>query len=192
MVEKKVLFATPSLLENTMAHDSSSHDPNHLADEVDLEQYAARGEKPPLARQYVLRIDDEQHRVSSPTITRTDILKLAGRTLPEDYTVEQIMRGQPKVVCPGATIDLAQGGTERFVTRRGVTFFVDQKQVFAPSRTLTVREVLTTYAQVDPSQTTLVERQGDEQVKHPNLDEQLSIEVCTRFTVFHNTPTTVS
>jgi hypothetical protein len=89
-------------------------------------------------------------------------------------------------------VDLAAAGTERFVTRPGVTFKVDQEECHAATATLTVREVLTDHAKVNPDLTTLVELRGDEQVKHPNLDETLLLRQCERFVVFHNTPTTAS
>lgn len=162
------------------------------AEEVDLEQCAARGEKPPHAHTYVIRIDDERHRVNALSITGRELLMLAKKQPPNAYTVEQIVRGKRHVVCPDQKVDLTAPGIERFVTRAGVTFSIDQEEVSAPTPTLTVRVILSEYAKVDPAKTMLVEMRGSEQVRHPNLDEQLTVTTCSRFVVFHNTPTTVS
>lgn len=149
----------------------------------------APNDKGPPTHAYTVRIDDQQHRVPSPTLTRLEILALAGRRPPESHTVEMRLRGKRAVVCPCDTIDLTQLGLEHFVTLPGVAFFIDQQQVLSPTTTLTVREILATYAKVDPTLSTLVEKQGG---KHTDLDEVLTIAPCARFTVYHNTPTTVS
>lgn len=176
-----------------MNHDPLSSDPEDLHDEIDLEQYAQRGEKPPSALRYVIRIDDQKFRVTSSTITAHEILALAGGLAPGSHTAEQVHRGDKRsVICPLERVDLTQPGIERFVTRVGVAFFIDQEQVFAPTATLTVREILEDYAKVDATKTTLVEMHGDDRVKHPDLNERLTVNVCERFVVFHNTPTTVS
>jgi hypothetical protein len=166
---------------------------NDAAEEVDLEQYAARGEKPPNARTYVIRIDDERHRVHTVALTGRELLSLAKRQPPDAYTVEQVLRGgEHHVVCPDQKVDLTTPGVERFVTRAGVAFYIDQEEVFTPTPTLTVREILTDYAKVDATQTTLVELRGAEQVKHTNLDERLPVACCVRVVVFDTTPTPVS
>ncbi len=176
-------------MTNTPNDSSPDHD---LAEEADLELYAARGEKPPRARTYVLRIDDERYRVNALSITGRGIADLANKPS-EAYAIEQITRGKPaRTICPDQKVDLTAAGIERFVTRPGVTFTVDQEECHAPTPTLSVREVLSDYAKVDPNLTTLVELRGDEQVKHPDLNEGLTLRQCERFVVFHNTPTTVS
>ncbi len=161
--------------------------------EVDLEEYAARGEPPPPARTYVIRVDDERYRVNALSMTGRDLLTLAKKQPPEAYTVDQILHGgERRVICPDQKVDLTAPGVERFVTRSGVAFFIDQEEVFAPTSVLTVREILTSYAKADATQTTLVELRGTEQIKHPNLDERLTITCCERFVVFHNSATSVS
>lgn len=162
-----------------------------LFDEVELEVWAARGEKPPAAREYVIRIDDDKYRLNALSVTGRDLLVLAKKE-PGAYTIEQVLHGERHVVCPDQKVDLTAAGIERFVTRAGVAFFIDQEEVFAPTATLSVREILTTYAKVDATQSTLVELRGAEQVKHPDLDERLTVACCTRFVVFDNKPTSVS
>lgn len=176
-----------------MTSDQKNPSPDQdLAEEAELELYAARGEKPPRARTYVLRIDDEKYRVNALSITGRGIAELANKP-PEAYSIEQFTRGKkPRTICPDQKVDLTAAGIERFVTRPGVTFTIDQEECHAPTPTLSVREVLTDYAKVNPNLTTLVELRGDEQVKHPDLTESLPLRQCERFVVFHNTPTPVS
>lgn len=162
-------------------------------EEVDIEQYAARGEKPPPVCTYVVRIDDARYRVNALSITGREILALANKQPPDAYSIQQILRGgEHRVICPDQKIDLTTPGVERFATRAGVTFYIDQEEEFAPTPTLTVREILTTHAKVDASQTTLVELRGAEQIKHTDLDEVLTVKPCMRFAVYHNQPTPVS
>lgn len=173
-------------------HKNQGHQ-DDIAEEVDLEQCAARGEKPPHAHTYVIRIDDERYRVNALSITGRDLLTLAKKQPPEAYTIDQIMHGgQRRMICPDQKVDLTAPGVERFVTRAGVTFFIDQEEVHASTATLTVREILTEYAKADAATTTLVELRGTEQVKHTSLDERLTVVCCERFVVFHNKPTPVS
>lgn len=161
--------------------------------EIDLEQYAARGEKPPAAHTYVIRIDDERHRANALSLTGRDLLALANKQPPDAYTIEQVTRGgERRVICPDQKVDLTAPGVERFATRAGVTFYIDQEEEFTTTPTLTVREILTDYAKVDATQTTLVELRGAEQIKHPNLDERITIRPCERFAVYDNKPTPVS
>lgn len=164
-----------------------------LLDEVDIENHSKEGGRPPPARRYVIRIDDTRHTVTSPTITGAELLTLAGHAPPAVFAVEQIARGGKNThVCPGETVDLTKPGVERFVTREGVAFFVDQEEEFSTVVTLTVRAILVEHAKADPAATTLVEIQGDERIKHPSLDEVITLKPCMRFVVYHNTPTTVS
>ncbi len=73
-----------------------------------------------------------------------------------------------------------------------VVFFVDQEKFESATETLTVRQILVDYAKEDPAATTLVEKQGNENIKHPNLDEVITLKNGMKFVVFHNTPTPVS
>jgi hypothetical protein len=73
-----------------------------------------------------------------------------------------------------------------------IVFFVDQEKFESPTETLTVRRILVDYAKEDPATTTLVEKHGNEQIKHPNLDEVIKLKDGMKFVVFHNTPTPVS
>lgn len=72
-----------------------------------------------------------------------------------------------------------------------IVFFVDQEQFEVDVGTLTVRQILE-LAKEDPTKTTLVEKDGHEIIKHPNLDEVITLKNGMKFVVFHNDPTPVS
>ena len=70
-------------------------------------------------------------------------------------------------------------------------FFVDQEKFEVDVGTLTVRQIFE-LAKEDPTKTTLVEKDGHEIIKHPNLDEVITLKNGMKFVVFHNDPTPVS
>lgn len=73
-----------------------------------------------------------------------------------------------------------------------IHFFIDQEKFQSPAETLTARQILVDYAEEDPATTTLVEKHGNEQIKHTDLDAPIPLKQGMRFVVFHNSPTTVS
>jgi len=85
-------------------------------DEVEIEELARRGERPPRAKRYVIRVDKEKYTVHSPTITGAQILALAGKT-PDKFKLYQHKRGQqPALIGPTDVVDLREPGLERFTT----------------------------------------------------------------------------
>ena len=73
-----------------------------------------------------------------------------------------------------------------------VVFFVDEEKFESPTEKLTVRQIIVDYAKEDPAATTLVEKRGNENIRHPDLDEVITLKNGMKFVVFHNTPTPVS
>ena len=76
--------------------------------------------------------------------------------------------------------------------RETVHFFIDKRRHESPNADLTVRQLIVDFAKEDPSQVTLAEKRGGDWVQHPNLNETLHIKNGEHFSIFHNTPTTVS
>jgi hypothetical protein len=72
-----------------------------------------------------------------------------------------------------------------------IVFFVDQEKFEVETETLTVRQILV-LAKEDPASTTLVEKVGNETIKHTDLDEVIHLKDGMKFVVFHNGPTPVS
>lgn len=87
-----------------------------ILDEIaDLEEYAQRGERPPLCRGYRIRVNGERFVVYEPCPTGREILELASLTPPENYTLRIKIRGErPRKVTLDEKIDLRQPGVEKF------------------------------------------------------------------------------
>ncbi|ODA68964.1 hypothetical protein A7A08_00798 [Methyloligella halotolerans] len=86
-----------------------------LDDIIDLEEYAKRGERPPLAKGYRLKINGEPYVVHDPKPTGREILTLAGLLPAEDYTLRVKLAGQkPHKVKLDEHVDLRHPGVEKF------------------------------------------------------------------------------
>jgi len=86
-----------------------------LDDIIDLEEYAKRGEKPPLAKGYRIRINGEPYVVHDPVITGREVLTLAGLLPAENYTLRIKLAGEkPHKVELDEEIDLRHPGIEKF------------------------------------------------------------------------------
>ena len=86
-----------------------------LDDVIDLEDYAKRGERAPLAKGYRIRINGEPFVVHDPKPTGRAILTLAGLTPPEAYTLRVKLAGQkPHKVGLDEHVDLRRPGVEKF------------------------------------------------------------------------------
>jgi hypothetical protein len=75
---------------------------------------------------------------------------------------------------------------------KDIVFFIDLQQHKTTEPSHTVRDLIVNFAKEDPATTTLVLKKGNEQHKYTNLDEIVPLENGMHFTIFHNTPTTVS
>jgi hypothetical protein len=99
-------------------HTQAPKDPGieHILDEtIDLEEFARRGEAPPLAKGYRLRINGEAYVVQTPKITGRELLTLAHLLPPENYTLRIKHAGdKPKKVALDEVIDLRHKGIEKF------------------------------------------------------------------------------
>jgi hypothetical protein len=95
---------------------NSGHDAD-LVDEVDLEQVAKAGGKPPKAKRYRIRIDDKYYVVHQTSMTGAELLKLAGKNPPEDFILTQKLRGGViKTIGLSDVVDFTTPGIERFNT----------------------------------------------------------------------------
>lgn len=88
-----------------------------LVEEVDLEQVAKAGGKPPRAKRYRIRIDDQYYVVHQSSMTGAELLKLAGKTPPENFILTQKLRGGViKTIGLTDVVDFTTPGIERFNT----------------------------------------------------------------------------
>jgi hypothetical protein len=86
-----------------------------IEDIVDLEEYAKRGERPPLTKGYRIRVNGEQYVISDANPTGREVLTLAGLLPPENYTLRVKVAGKPpQKVGLDEKIDLRQPGVEKF------------------------------------------------------------------------------
>lgn len=100
-----------------MTHIPNQNSDEPLHDEIDVEEYGKRGERPPRARRYRIRIDRERFIVHVPNMTGRELLVLAAKTPPERFTITQKLRGG--AVRPLGLDDVAdftEPGVERFMT----------------------------------------------------------------------------
>jgi hypothetical protein len=87
------------------------------AEPVDIEAFARRGERPPRARRYRIRVDKTVVVVNGPTITGRQILEAAGRIPVERYRLDQKLRGgETRKIELDTVVDLTTPGLERFMT----------------------------------------------------------------------------
>lgn len=84
-------------------------------EEVDLEEYAKRGEKPPKAKRYKLKVNDEKFVWPRSVITGREVLELAGLTPPENYLLRLKVAGsKPRPIDLDKKVDLSEPGVEKF------------------------------------------------------------------------------
>ena len=86
-----------------------------VEDIIDLEEYAKRGEKPPLSKGYRIKVNGEPFVVHEPEPTGRAILTLAGLLPAEDYTLRVKLAGEkPHKVGLDEKVDLRRPGVEKF------------------------------------------------------------------------------
>lgn len=84
-------------------------------DVVDLETYASRGEKPPKAKAYRVRINRDHYLFRESDPTREHILETAGLTPVEKYTLRLKLHGGGfDRIEKGERVDLTRPGVEKF------------------------------------------------------------------------------
>jgi hypothetical protein len=88
-----------------------------IIEEVDLEQVAKAGGKPPKAKRYRIRIDDKYYVVNQPSMTGAELLKLAGKVPPENFILtEKLHGGVIKTIGLSDVVEFTTHGIERFNT----------------------------------------------------------------------------
>ncbi|HEV2495499.1 MAG TPA: multiubiquitin domain-containing protein [Terriglobia bacterium] len=107
----------------------------HEIEEVEIELFAKRGERPPRAKRYVIRVDKQKFVVHTETITGAEILAL-DRKSQEKFKLYEHKRGhQPILIGPNDPVHLCEHGVERFTTMpkdttEGVALAVDLRHEF--------------------------------------------------------------
>ena len=83
---------------------------------VDVEQYGKRGETPPRALRYRIRVDKQYYETEKSRLTGTQILALASKTPASHFLDEKLHGGTIKRIQPAEEVDLTEKGVERFMT----------------------------------------------------------------------------
>ena len=90
---------------------------NELVELEDLEAAAAEGRAPRRARQYRIRVDQEQLVFDTTAATGREILQRVGKTPAEKFLLVQRLRGGgTRTIAPDQTVDFTTPGVERFTT----------------------------------------------------------------------------
>ena len=84
--------------------------------EIELHCKEHPGERPPRAKKYRIRVDNQKIEMTNPEPTGREILEAAGKNPPEKFLLNQKVCGQMKAVGLDEKVDLRAPGVERFVT----------------------------------------------------------------------------
>lgn len=83
---------------------------------IDLEEHAKTGKPVPKEQEYKFRVDKTEVTVTQEEITGTEILTLAGKTPPQNFILQQKIKGQIVRIGLDDMVDLTEPGVERFMT----------------------------------------------------------------------------
>jgi hypothetical protein len=89
-----------------------------LIEEVDVEECSKRGERPPHAKRYRIRIDKLHFVVEKRKITGLELLELVGLTPPQYSVYLHVREHQPRRIAPNEHVDLTAECVERFSTMK--------------------------------------------------------------------------
>ena len=99
-----------------MTNEDISVFKQEVLDEIaDLEEYANRGEQPPLCKGYRIRVNRKTLVIDTPFPTGEEILTKAEYIPAKDYTLRMVISGsRPEKIALDQKVDLTKKGIERF------------------------------------------------------------------------------
>jgi hypothetical protein len=92
-----------------------------MVEELELEAWVREhgAVQPPLAKSYIVSIDDQSYKVHDPVITGGQLLDEASKRPVDEYLIFQLVHGgQLEEIRLDETVDLRASGVERFITWR--------------------------------------------------------------------------
>lgn len=96
---------------------ATNHNNEKRSDEIiDLELYAASGQKPPKGKKYEFKVDDQKLTSDSETLLGSEILEKAGKTPASSYILRKKVKGNWFTVQQKDIVDLTEPGLEKFKT----------------------------------------------------------------------------
>lgn len=101
---------------NQLTETAEQASDEEILDEIaDIEDYARKGQRPPLCRGYRIKVNGKPFVVHEPAPTGREVLETAGLTPPEDYTLRVKIAGErPRKVGLDERVDLRAPGVEKF------------------------------------------------------------------------------
>lgn len=88
-----------------------------LLEEIEIEEWGKRNERPPRAKRYIIRIDKVKYTVHVPRMTGRALLVLAGKVPAEKFSLSQKMHGgHVTTIGLNEEVDFTCPGVERFMT----------------------------------------------------------------------------
>jgi hypothetical protein len=141
----------------------------------------------------LLTINDRPYSWDKEYITSAQIKQLGGVPLEDELFLSIRGPWKDEPLPNEKEVNLARPGIESFYSKKPVYTFYIEKKVFTTSEQfLTVRQLLVDFAKVDPGCNTLAEKKSGGFDEFKNLEEKLDLSHVRHFTVFNNTPTSVS
>jgi hypothetical protein len=139
--------------------------------EIDLREFADRGEEVPHARIYRVRIDDETVKVHTPCPTGEDLLHKVGRKPCAFELIEELLHHENNVVEPHEKVDLRKHGLKGFITahKEIVTIFINNDPYLIERGQRTVAEILAKVGQTPEGYILMEEKDGPPLPLPPNL-----------------------
>lgn len=83
---------------------------------IDLEEFAKAGKSVPKDQEYKFRVDKVLVTTQKEHLQGNEILTLAGMTPPQNFILQQKIKGRVVRIGPNDIVDLTQPGVERFMT----------------------------------------------------------------------------
>lgn len=84
---------------------------------IDLEEFSKDNRKPPRKRRYRIKVDRQKYVVNEECLTGKEILRLAGKTPPEQFQLRQKIRGGEVIkIGQEDKVDFTKPGIEKFMT----------------------------------------------------------------------------
>lgn len=153
--------------------------------EIEVLEFAERGEEVPHAKAYRVRIDAETVRVDTPTPTGEVLLRKVRKRPCAFELIEEFTHRESCVVEPDEVVNLRQHGLKGFITahKEIVTIFVNDKPYPIERGERTVAEILSKVGQTPEGYVLMGEKDGPPLPLPPNLP--IEIRGCE---IFHSQP----
>lgn len=139
--------------------------------EIDIFEFAERGEEVPHAKVYHVRIDGERVRIDTAHPTGEMLLSKVGKRPCAFELIEEFMHCENDVVEPGEIVDLRQRGLKGFITahKEIVEIFINGPAYNIERGSRTVAEILSKVGQAPEGYILLEEKNGPPLPLPPNV-----------------------